>query len=123
MSTIHIPVCAHCCAPIVQPLGAGRPRVYCSTRCRVAGHRARVVREEFETIEVFEVAPAEASVSAPPVAPVSTDEQVARAILEARMVAGAFLRLGHEVRPAFAWRCENTGLDIKAALDAYFEGI
>jgi len=33
------------------------------------------------------------------------------------MIAGAFLRLGYEARPAFAWRCENVGLALAAALD------
>jgi hypothetical protein len=74
MSTIHIPACAHCCAPITQPPAAGRPRIYCSARCRTAAWRARLLREEFEAAEV---APAETIVPGVPAAPVSTDEQVA----------------------------------------------
>ncbi len=33
--------CLVCGAPVVQPKRAGRPRRYCSGKCRTAGHRAR----------------------------------------------------------------------------------
>ena len=77
MSTTHVPVCAHCCAPITQPPTAGRPRIYCSARCRAAAWRAHMLREEFEALEAAEVAPAETIVPGVPAALVSTDEQVA----------------------------------------------
>lgn len=37
------------------------------------------------------------------------DEQVHRALLEARAVAFAFIRLGGVARPELAWRCEVFG--------------
>jgi hypothetical protein len=33
--------CAVCGAQVAQPKRAGRPRRYCSGKCRTAGHRAR----------------------------------------------------------------------------------
>jgi len=51
------------------------------------------------------------------------DQQVAVAVLEARNLAGAFLRLGREARPQLAWRCEETGAAIAEALHRYFEEI
>lgn len=53
----------------------------------------------------------------------STDEQIARALLEARGVAGTFLRIGREARPQFAWRAERLGGAIAAAIDDYFGGV
>jgi hypothetical protein len=49
------------------------------------------------------------------------DDQVARAIFEARGIGAAFFRLGREARPALAWRCEEVGKAVTAALHAYFE--
>jgi hypothetical protein len=56
----------------------------------------------------------------PPPRMPSTDEQVARAILEARGIAAAFLRLGHDARPAFAWRCELIGLGLLDLVEKHF---
>jgi len=52
-----------------------------------------------------------------------TDTQVAPAIIEASAVAGAFVCLGREARPAFAWRCEKAGLAIMAAIRENFGGV
>lgn len=49
---------------------------------------------------------------APPV-----DEQVARAFLEAKGLAGTFTRLGLEARPALAWRCTHVAQALASALD------
>jgi len=49
-----------------------------------------------------------------------TDDQVAAAILEARIIAGAFIRLGRDSRPAFAWRCEKVGVALRDALESHF---
>jgi hypothetical protein len=94
----------------------------------VAAYRARgaVIAAQFETAgDEWDDVETVATESMPP-APAtsaSTDEQVARAILEARAVAGSLLRLGHQARPEFAWRCERAGLAIAKALDTYFEGV
>ena len=48
---------------------------------------------------------------------------MAVAFLEARNLAGAFLRLGREARPQLAWRCESVGTAISQALHRHFEEI
>jgi len=53
--------------------------------------------------------------------PAHPNEQVAQAVLTARAVAGAFLRLGREARPQLAWRCESVGAAIDKALHRYFK--
>ena len=50
----------------------------------------------------------------------STEDQVACAILEARAVAGTFLRLGREACPQLRWRCEGIGKALTEALAAHF---
>ncbi len=66
--------------------------------------------------------PADRLPSPVPPRAVYTDEQVARALLEARGVAGTFLRLGRDARPQLAWRSERLGTAIVAAIDDYFSG-
>ena len=112
-----LPRCSRCNAPLPpSKAGRGRPRVYCSDACRKSACRER--RVDGETVLVGQIARGKVPL---PIA-ASTDEQVARVILEARGIAASFLRLGHIARPAFAWRCENVGLAIVAALDMQFEG-
>lgn len=113
-----IPVCAWCSKPLPQAKKTGRPRRYCSSVCRLAAFRHRqliayVDGEPFESVG----SPQEAV----PAPGVNTDEQVARAILEAKNLGGSFLRLGHESRPEFAWRCTGTGTAILSALDEFFK--
>jgi len=92
----------------------GRRRHYCSPRCRQAAYRQREAS--------FRVDP---SLLGPQPLPelkmaAGTDEQVARAILEARSITGALLRLGSAARPQFAWRCAKAGAEIRDALEKYF---
>ena len=54
----------------------------------------------------------------PPPAP--TEDQVACAILEARAIASAFLRLGREACPQLRWRCAGVGTALAEALACYF---
>jgi hypothetical protein len=48
------------------------------------------------------------------------EEQVQRALLEARSVAFAFQRLGAQARPDLAWRCAKLGAAIEEALKDSF---
>lgn len=48
------------------------------------------------------------------------DDQVARALLEARSTGFALQRLGTQARPELAWRCTKLGDAITAALAATF---
>ena len=38
--------CLYCQEPLRFRVGKGRPRTYCSTRCRVAAHRASALPAE-----------------------------------------------------------------------------
>jgi hypothetical protein len=42
------------------------------------------------------------------------------AIAEARTIAGAFIRLGHQAHPTFAWRCAKVGVALRDTLDRQF---
>ena len=99
------------CSIEVRLRSRGRPPHYCSQRCRQAAYRQRKACLPVANTQVAEVASAK---------PAGSDDQVARALLEARMVAGAFLRLGTVARPPFAWRCSKAGAEIREALDKYF---
>lgn len=114
MSAPTIPICPVCGQRLPPAPRRGRPRVYCSDRCRKKDER----RRSGSYIAVSSALKKEPRAPSTP----TTDEQVARALLEARGLAGAFLRLGHEARPAFAWRCELIGLGLHELIDKHFEG-
>lgn len=98
----------------------GRPRLYCSGRCRQAAHRhARRLLANSSVDRLTGLG--ESHGTLPP--PAHPDEQVARALLEARGIAAALLRLGREARPQLAWRCEGLGTAIEGALTRYFEEV
>lgn len=84
---------------------------YASATCRKrAERRRRLHRSDLEPW------------GAPPPSPPSTakqtsaDEQVARALLEARTVGFALVRLGTEARPELAWRCTKVGQALLASI-------
>ena len=109
-------ICLECGAPPQQTAG-GRPRLYCSNRCRQAAHRRRhAIDRLFPTGSLQPVGHEHGTL--PPPAP--TEDQVACAILEARAVAGAFLRLGREACPQLRWRCEGVGRALTEALACCF---
>ena len=109
-----------CGAAVTQPT-TGRPRMYCSKRCKQAAfRRSRTIAKLVPLVPVDHlktVGTAHGVIQewAHP------DDQVARAIFEARGIGSAFLRLGREARPQLAWRCEKIGEAITEALHAYFE--
>jgi hypothetical protein len=108
--------CRTCGAPLHQS-GRGRPTEYCGVPCRRAAERAKATTIAFYAHDEPVLEPLNA-----PERPTAgdTDTQVAQCIIEASAVAGAFMRLGREARPAFAWRCEKAGLAITAAIRENF---
>jgi endogenous inhibitor of DNA gyrase (YacG/DUF329 family) len=111
--------CMECGAAVTQPT-TGRPRMYCSKRCRQAAFRRSGSIAKLVPVDHMEtVGTAHGTLPAP----AHPDDQVARAIFEARGIGAAFFRLGREARPALAWRCEEVGKAIEEALHAYFEEI
>jgi hypothetical protein len=109
--------CVGCGVPIQQPR-TGRPRRYCSTRCKKADYRRRHNEIVWEPLD-----PAVAEHVPEPTPTPNPDEAVAGALVEARTVAGVFTNLGRRARPQLAWRCTKTGEAIHTALDDYFEGV
>lgn len=53
-----------------------------------------------------------------PSAPI--DDQVQRAVTEARTIAFTLLRLSRHARPEFAWRCQRVGEQLVQALEESF---
>jgi hypothetical protein len=108
------PRCACGCGAILIRRGRSGPAPqYASAVCR-----KRAERQRKSGIDLDQVVHAGAPI--PERSNVPTDEQVARAILEARAIGNAFIRLGKEARPEFAWRCDRAGRAIVAGLrDAF----
>ena len=88
-------ICLECGSPVRRAAG-GRPRLYCSNRCRQAAHRRRHAVDALFPAGSLEAVGQEHG-GLPP--PTPTEDEVAFAILEARAVAGAFRRLGREACP------------------------
>ena len=121
MSQAGIPLCkCGCGRPVPARQQRGRPAEYACDACRVRAFRQR--RTVAAALQELDDRPAPAA-SAEQVQPVPTDEQVARALLEVRGLAGTFLRMGREARPQFAWRSECLGKAVASAIDEYFDGI
>lgn len=119
-----IPICVTCRRPL-EPRAEprGRPRLYCSDACR-----RRAWRDRQSTVAILEAydapAPTPAVNPAPSLPPAaSTDDQVARAVLELTHIGGAFARLSREARPELAWRAELLAAKIREGLDDLFGGI
>jgi len=116
MVKLEILLCEWCGRAIQRGSRGPTPR-YCNAVCRKAASRARqasaVVRAEFEA----EGAPLEPVVHAHPAPKAATDEQVARAFLEAKTLAGVFARLGVDARPALAWRCTRVAQALDSAIN------
>lgn len=110
----EVPKCACGCGQSIAAAKTGRPRVYASSACRLRAHRSRIVVAHLESLP-------DAVMSAPVgVAQTSTDEQIARAVLDARAVGFALQRLGTQARPELAWRCTKAGNAIIASLQSNF---
>ena len=118
MPVLEIARCYHCDAEIPprQSGRAGRPRRFCSDRCRKAAYRERRQRLALEPFPIDLELP-ELPSSLPP------DELVARTILDARSAAATFARLSQVARRTFAWRCEVVADEIARTLDRHFPGV
>jgi hypothetical protein len=101
------------CGRELQESRRGRRRHYCSSRCRQAAYRQRQAAFSLDPLA------GQAAASVPPIKMAGTDEQVVQAIIEARSVTGALLRLGSVARPQLAWRCAKAGAALREALDTY----
>ena len=104
--------CVTCGVPIQQPR-TGRPRRYCSTRCKKADYRQRLTNAKWVKAVEGELH----VISDPP------SKQIANAIAEAAVIAASFRRLAiEEPNPMLGAGCEHIYLEILAALDRNFPG-
>lgn len=118
MPDLYIPLCQHCGGelPARASHRAGRPRKFCSDRCRKAAYRQRH-QPSYEPALDFVA-------DLPPLPPTpAPDELLARTLLDARCIAATFARLAPVARPQFSWRCERAAVEIARAIDDYFPGV
>lgn len=111
---VEIPKCACGCGEVVIRTGRSGPIPrYASHACRMRALRRRRTNE----IIAFDglVPPVHVAVQSQRV-----DDQVARAILDARAVGYAMQRLGVVARPELAWRCTKLGESILGSLSETF---
>lgn len=105
-----VPYCRHCNAHLSQA-GRGRPRQYCSDRCRKAAYERRNVGWTY----LNESEPAHPAVMelAAILSGASADEDVVDAVLALVALAAEFRRHGVAARPQLAARCTHVarGLD------------
>lgn len=115
------------CGEALPPRGKSGPaRVYCSGRCRMEAHRDRLAGSVSGSA-AFEPAgpvppPAEGLVP-PVVLDVPVEDQLARAILEARTLADGFDRLAPLLPPQLGSRASRLAGVIHAGLNRWFGGI
>lgn len=116
---LEIPRCEWCGREVRRGARGPVPR-YCTDNkaaCRVAAHRARRSAAAVRAELAAEGAPPEPAVHAHPAPRSPVDEQVARAYLEAKSLAGVFARLGTDARPTLAWRCTRVAQALGAVID------
>ena len=123
--------CRQCGAKLPPPVTKrGRPRAYCSARCRDEAYRERLGSEirwdekEFRTpiapeVLIAETLPAvdallEGVNAAPP------PERLARAVIETRVLAHNFRRLEPDLEPALAWRAGEMAETLDSAVEDLF---
>jgi hypothetical protein len=106
-----------CSVRVTQPK-TGRRRRFCSAACRKAAFHLCHNEIVWEPLD-----PAVAAHVPEPTPTPNPDDAVAAAIVEARVLAGAFRNLGRRARPQLAWRCTKTGEAIHTALDDYWKSI
>lgn len=125
--------CRQCGAAFEVHSGRGRPRAYCSPRCRDDAYRDRLaseIRWDEETRRqpissadlVRETIPAidallDSTDGAPP------PERLARAVIETRVLAHNFRRLEPDLEPSLAWRAGEIAERIDVAVDDLFPTI
>lgn len=115
---LTIPLCVVCNAPLPPAGRRGPARQYCSNRCRSAARRGRA-----RSFTYYGASPGEEPLEASEVAQfrsASTDEQVARAIIEAIGLVNSLRRLGRDARPNLRWRCARLAESLETALKRDF---
>lgn len=119
--------CQHCQARIPQNPGKGRPRRYCSARCRKAAHYARgrsweYIKEQEPGLKLATVDEMYAAEHAdpPPSPDHSTIDDVALTLRAAQEISREFRRHGVAAAPQLGWPCECVAKALDAALAQHF---
>ena len=121
--SMRIPRCLNCGGHLEQK-ASGRPRKFCSDRCRVAHKRreARAQQMAAETVGYDMQSAGRVTASATELVglPADPDEAVVSAVKQAHAAAHAMGIAGRVARPQLAWRCERAADAIAAAIKRYF---
>lgn len=114
-------VCAWCGVPLAPPAGRGRPRRYCSSRCRAAAYRSRSRAWSFLSEEAPPLAfAADAELlglgQGVPRPEEATAESVSETVLTAIFVCAELRRHSVAAAPPLAARCGAVAEALDAAL-------
>lgn len=122
--------CPTCREPLPPRASTGRPRKYCSARCRDDAYRERLAQQEvWQTLDDVQPvddaslkrmtaeAVAEALNGIPNKSP---EDRLAQAILETRNLAWHYRKLSRELRPDLGWRAERMGDSLLSTLRRLF---
>lgn len=127
---MQVPTCPVCGDEITPRATPGRPRLYCSGRCRTEAYRDRRATT-LELGQPFEDQPnvdtrvraellivADALIDETRAAP--PDEQLLRAVIETRNLAHFYRRLAPRLAAGLAWRADQAGARIATVVDELF---
>jgi hypothetical protein len=122
------PLCQQCGANLPPAKATGRPRRYCSALCRDDAYRDRIANEVWGEAQrdvvdeaalrvlTFEgiAAELEQREAAPP------EEQLTRAVIETRVLAGQYQHLAGLVHANLAWRAQAMADGLRQELARLF---
>ena len=115
-----------------QPIGKGRPRLYCSSRCRMAALRHRraalagsasvpAPTPHVDDLDADEEASLEAALEELSGLPPDPDQAVGVALAAGWTAVRMFDGAGKVARREYAWRCIDASTAIAAVLRKHFE--
>lgn len=118
-------ICEFCGDSLPQAASTGRPRRFCSGRCREGARREREMHQVWEPLDrpvaVATVADDLAALDAlVDEVNASPDDRLARAVLETRNLSHGFRSVAREVRPQLAVRAQKMATALDAAVDENF---
>lgn len=125
------PTCAYCRQSLPTAAKTGRPRRYCSDACRDGAYRDRqsqaVVWEQLDepfdpvdeaTLRALTIEAVTADLTNRPSA--SPEERLVRAVIETRVLATQYMRIGQLTRPELSWRAQSMSEALRKDLARYF---
>ena len=121
--TMRIDRCLYCGCGL-EMKATGRPRRYCSSRCRMA-HKRREERQQQMASATMGAPPGRRQHPKPSVTdlvglPKDPDEAVVAAVMQARAASAALGLAGAVARPQLNWRCDRLAQLIADGLHRYF---